>query len=224
MNYKIQDRANSPLDRHRLWVLIKSSIWNTPVLPATVWLMYCFCDPTIVMSADLPTISTIVWNLVFFLIIEEIGFYYSHRMLHTPFFYGRIHKQHHEWTAPIALTAFYCHPVEHFLANCFPIALGPMLMNAHIVEWWMWISIGVLNSLSCHSGYHFPLMSSPEAHDFHHLRFNEMFGILGVLDWLHGTDKVFRQSRQGKLNKVYFSTAYKHERIRKVERIHISRN
>eukprot|EP01083_Nonionella_stella_P113592 334916_1 len=46
MNYKIQDRANSPLDRHRLWVLIKSSIWNTPVLSATVWLLYYFCDPT----------------------------------------------------------------------------------------------------------------------------------------------------------------------------------
>jgi hypothetical protein len=26
-------------------------------------------------------------------------------------------------------------------------------------------------------------------------RFNQNFGVLGVLDWLHGTDVIFRQSR-----------------------------
>jgi methylsterol monooxygenase len=29
-------------------------------------------------------------------------------------------------------------------------------------------------------------------------RFNECFGALGILDWLHGTDKLFRQLPNGK--------------------------
>ena len=31
-----------------------------------------------------------------------------------------------------------------------------------------------------------------QAHDFHHLKFNQCYGVLGVLDYLHGTDQQFR--------------------------------
>ncbi len=36
------------------------------------------------------------------------------------------------------------------------------------------------------TGYHLPFMPSPEAHDFHHLRFSNCFGVLGLLDYVHG--------------------------------------
>lgn len=35
------------------------------------------------------------------------------RLFHHPFFYKRIHKIHHEWTAPIGVVSLYAHPVEH---------------------------------------------------------------------------------------------------------------
>ena len=43
-----------------------------------------------------------------------------------------------------------------------------------------------------HSGYHLPLLFSPEFHDYHHLKFNQCFGVIGLLDFLHGTDIKFR--------------------------------
>ena len=37
-------------------------------------------------------------------------------------------------------------------------------------------------------------------------RFNQNFGVLGVLDWLHGTDAIFRQSRAYDRHVYFFNT------------------
>ncbi len=75
-------------------------------------------------SPKLPTFQKLFFELIFCIAIEEIGFYYSHRLLHHPKIYKHIHKQHHEWISPIAITAAYSHPIEHFFSNIFPIYLG----------------------------------------------------------------------------------------------------
>ncbi|KAL8212122.1 UNVERIFIED_CONTAM: hypothetical protein K2H54_038168 [Gekko kuhli] len=58
-----------------------------------------------------------------------------------------------------------------------------------------WLSLVLLVSSVIHSGYNLPFLPSAEFHDYHHLKFNECYGILGLLDYLHGTDKMFRQTR-----------------------------
>lgn len=116
------------------------------------------------------------------------------RLLHHPRLYRHVHKRHHEWTAPIAITAVYCHPVEHALCNLAPPLLGVLLLGSHPATAWLWFSVALLSSLNAHSGFHLPFFPSPEAHDYHHLRFNQNFGVLGVLDRLHGTDRQFRQT------------------------------
>ena len=35
-------------------------------------------------------------------------------------------------------------------------------------------------------------MPSSERHDYHHLKFNQNYGTIGLFDYLHGTDSVFR--------------------------------
>jgi methylsterol monooxygenase len=75
-------------------------------------------------SPQIPTIDRIVKDWIVFVLLREFGFYYSHRLLHHPSIYKYIHKKHHEWQTPIAITAIYCHPFEHVFGNLLPAFLG----------------------------------------------------------------------------------------------------
>lgn len=72
----------------------------------------------------LPTFQWVLYELSVCILCEELLFYYSHRLLHHPRIYKFIHKRHHEWTSPIAITAIYCHPIEHVFSNLLPPLIG----------------------------------------------------------------------------------------------------
>lgn len=38
-------------------------------------------------------------------------------LLHHPKLYKKIHKKHHEWTAPIGVISLYAHPIEHVVSG-----------------------------------------------------------------------------------------------------------
>uniref|UniRef100_A0A1L8DYC4 Putative c-4 sterol methyl oxidase n=1 Tax=Nyssomyia neivai TaxID=330878 RepID=A0A1L8DYC4_9DIPT len=195
--YKIQPGTNEPVDNKRLMQVISTVLFNQFVvgIPMSMAGYKLMTYRGLVPLRELPTFHWVLLELAVCILIEELGFYYSHRFLHNKYLYKYIHKQHHEWTAPISVTAVYCHPLEHFFSNLLPPFLGVFIMGSHVATAWLWFFLAILSTLNAHSGYHLPFFPSSEAHDFHHLKFTNCFGILGVLDRLHGTDTMFRNSK-----------------------------
>ena len=199
--FKVQPDKEDVLDERKFAkavraVLENQLVWNTVLSLATLPLFASRIQP--LSESTWPSLPTFLWQLAFFVLCEEVFFYYSHALMHQRPLYKLIHKQHHEWTAPIGMVCIYAHPVEHLLSNLAPVVAGPLILGSSWHMLVLWQSIAVLSTTVSHSGFHFPFLPSPERHDFHHARFNQCYGVLGWLDYLHGTDKVFRASVQAK--------------------------
>jgi len=151
-------------------------------------------------SEELPSIQRLLWTFVLFAGLTEVMFYWSHRIFHYPPLYKRFHKIHHEIKAPFGICALYFHPVEHVQAAVEGIAPA-LLLGSHVSLYIFWTCIATLNVVLHHSGYDFepylldslwPFKSMTQQHDYHHFAFDRCFGVIGICDWLHGTDGGFK--------------------------------
>lgn len=128
--------------------------------------------------------------------------FFFYRLLHHRFFYKRIHKIHHDFQAPMSITAVYAHPIEHIIGNMTPILAGPLILGSHIAVVLLWFLVALQGTVIDHMGYHLPFLKSPEFHDYHHLKFTCNFGVFGLLDWFHKTDLAFRRSKAHRRHKI----------------------
>ena len=87
--------------------------------------------------------------------------------------------------------------VEHFVSNLLPAGLGPVVCGSHVTTMWIWYTIITLITLNSHSGYHFPFLRSAEAHDYHHLLFNQVGPFTPLLRKLNERSKRSSTCRVG---------------------------
>jgi methylsterol monooxygenase len=206
--YKVQPGKNQPVDHGKLWNALKNVKINQIFLGLPLIAIMCSVRARLncpYKLEQLPSLVTLLRDLAICIVTQEIGFYYSHRLVHWGPLYKSIHKKHHEWTAPIGLISVYSHPLEYVISNIVPVIAGPMITQAHTLTSSLWVVIATFVTVVHHSGYHLPWLPSSEFHDFHHLKVNCNYGILGILDWLHGTDALFRDSVSYKRDRMFFS-------------------
>jgi fatty acid hydroxylase domain-containing protein 2 len=153
------------------------------------------------VAKPVPGVLGVLAHLAVYFLLQEVGFYATHRLLHWGPLYRHVHKLHHDYRAPTAIASEYAHPVEFLLSNILPGALGPALLRSHLLVQYTWVAVGIVITLAHHSGYRLPGLVgvlAPDFHDYHHMTFTGNYGTLGLMDWLLGTDRAFRayQARQ----------------------------
>ncbi len=158
-------------------------------------------------------------SIVIFVLIEETGFYWTHRLVHWGPLYRWIHKIHHTFTsrtcsrhrpytcapaltrmfAAAAMGAKYAHPIEHLLSNVGPLMLGPVLLSSHPLLHCAWFMAGLFQTTIVHSGYHLEwFLPHAAIHDWHHEYHQECFSTeIAIWDNICGTNKVYLSRADG---------------------------
>ncbi|RVX15500.1 Methylsterol monooxygenase 1-1 [Vitis vinifera] len=103
-------------------------------------------------SLPLPSGWEILMQLAVYFMVEDFTNYWIHRFLHCKWGYEKIHRVHHEYTAPIGFAAPYAHWAEILILG-IPSFLGPAMAPGHIITFWLWIALRQIEAIDTHSGY-----------------------------------------------------------------------
>ncbi|KAJ2781031.1 C-4 sterol methyl oxidase [Coemansia javaensis] len=156
-------------------------------------------------GARLPPWPRVVLQVGVFFVIEDFYHYWAHRLLHRGALYRRIHKVHHEYSAPFGIAAEYAHPLETAVLGQGTIA-GPLVFNClvgrvHIATMLVWIAARLCQTVEAHCGYDFPwaagrwlpFWAGAAHHDYHHMAFVDNFAsTFSWWDRVFGTDRRYR--------------------------------
>ncbi|MCB9764783.1 MAG: sterol desaturase family protein [Alphaproteobacteria bacterium] len=196
--HRIQDgpRRRPPTGRVLRVVLLNQLFWSPMML---VGMTGALLARGWSASPELPGVGRLVLELAGLGACSVLVFYTTHRFLHRPWWMKHVHRVHHEFRTTGALASEYAHPFEFCVGNFLTLALGVVVLAPSLASIYAFTVLGIMTVVVHHGGYAIPWAPWPVHHDWHHHRFNEMFGTLGVLDRLLGTDGSFRSFTDGEV-------------------------
>jgi lathosterol oxidase len=121
----------------------------------------------------------------------DAGLYYSHRFLHRPWWFKRVHRWHHRYTAPIIFTTTAVHPFEFLVFQAFvllPAVVVPVHWAVYVAVVAYTYLVGMIDHSGVIVGWPLPLHSGNRFHDDHHVHFHCNYGHhTQIFDLVHGT-------------------------------------
>lgn len=178
-SYKIQPNNLNIIIQYKkcLSCVLKNTFLNT-IIPMIILGWYD------VMYDNKFVFIKCVYDIILMIILTEFFFYLVHRMFHMPWLYMHFHKKHHQFTAPIGLSAVYTTTTDFVFGNIFPVYLPIWICFPHPITLKLWMIIITIDTVFfAHSGF-----KMADFHDKHHYSFNKNFGTGFYMDKLFGTE------------------------------------
>ena len=202
--YRIQQhkpklRFQPAIVRKMIHEIIKEQISLLVTIPAMYFVLNGLGHVEI--QGPCPQWTTMIWQIVLFIVVADTWSYWTHRLLHIRWFYVRFHKAHHEYKQPTGIASVLTHPIESFFQNQMSLWLVPILLpETHLVTLSIWTAIRAYLTVNEHAGYDLPyvglqywapwLMSGARLHDYHHEQGKWNYGtIFSLWDRLMGTHR-----------------------------------
>ena len=181
-----------------LLTAVVSHLVSSPVMTFFLWPVFRSIGLKD-LDAPLPSWADLAATYFLAHAFNDLGFYWTHRLLHTPLFYKTVHKQHHEFAGSLGIAAEYAHPFEVLLSNVLPSlggAVFPIGGSQHPLCVVVWLSMRLYQTYCAHGGMvfkgtiletiGFDHAESACFHDHHHTTNKGNYSSM-VTDWLFGT-------------------------------------
>ncbi len=148
-------------------------------------------------------------TLVIMIVLHDTYFYWSHRLLHTRWFYKRVHIVHHRSVNPTPWSAYCFHPVEAFIESLF-IFPFITLFPVHILAFIGFTFIVLIMNVLGHLGYEFfpgkmrasrfgKWLTWSTHHNLHHQKNKKNFGYYFTF-WDRAMDTLYHESSSSASN------------------------
>jgi Delta7-sterol 5-desaturase len=186
------------IKREIYWSLLSAAIYGVPTgVVAWGWDNQGW---TLIYSniADYP-----IWylpiSLALFLFVHDTWFYWSHRLMHRPFWFKRAHAVHHESKPPTAWAAMSFHPWEA-ITGAIVIPVLVFFIPIHIAMLGLVLAIMTVMGITNHMGWElFPRwvvhgrlgnwLITATHHQHHHDKYRGNYGLyFRFWDKICGTD------------------------------------
>ena len=208
--YRIQKHKKKlRLQPELVKLMIKETIRHQIATIVSVPLLYYLVNyfGHVDIQGPRPSIFTIIYQLILFILAEDAIFFWTHFLFHTPWLYKTIHKKHHIYKQPTGVVSVLSDPIESLQNQVSVWLLPALLKEKHLFTLCLWIAIRVYQTVNAHSGYNFPYISTQYwvpwimpgalAHDFHHQHGKWNYGsFFNLWDRLMGTDRLSTTSKE----------------------------
>ena len=186
-SYKIQQADADPaqLKKEMLYGIFSLIIFIA--MGYVVYLLFHYGHTFIYFDINKYGIFYLVVSVVLMMVLHDLYFYWTHRLLHLPGWYQKIHFVHHQSTNPSPFTSLSFHPVEAIIqAAILPLIV--VIIPAHPYSIFIFLFFMVYKNVRGHAGYEFTssadrqkkrnwLQSYSIDHNQHHLYGRENFGL-----------------------------------------------
>ncbi|WP_419814241.1 sterol desaturase family protein [Glacieibacterium sp.] len=181
------------------WSLVSAAIYALPAgLVAVAWREHGWT-----LIYDNPTTLGWLWlpfSIAIYLFAHDTWFYWTHRLMHRPWWFKRVHAVHHDSRPPTAWAAMAFHPYEA-LSGAFVFPVLVFLVPIHWAALMVVLLVATFFGVTNHMGWEiFPrrlvdgnfgrCMITASHHHLHHRHYRCNYGLyFRVWDRLCGTDR-----------------------------------